>query len=166
MQVSFNSHSNKLIRAFTACVSVVMVAACAMTYEAPTAIAPRVSQPVNAAQKTIMDTAEQVLVGDGYQITYANDAAGTISTAPRDLHVTPEQANCGTTMGIDYLKDKRTETTVAFGVLAENNRVSVKATIQGNYRPGDPTQDITLTCVSRGVLESQLMNQITAALAK
>ncbi len=166
MQDSFDSHCYKLMRVATVCVSVAIVAACAMTYEAPTAVAPKVSQPVKATEKAIMDAAEQVLVSDGYQITYTNGAAGIISTAPRDLHVTPEQASCGTTMGIDYLMDKRTKTTVAFGVLAENNHVSIKATIQGSYRPGDPTEDITLTCVSRGVLESQLMNQITAALAK
>jgi hypothetical protein len=106
------------------------------------------------------------LVTEGFQITSSDDSAGIVSTAPRDLRVTPEQADCGTTMGIDYLKDNRTATKVGFGVVAEEGKFMIKATIEGNYRPGAVDQNITLTCVSRGVLERALSGKIVAAVQR
>jgi hypothetical protein len=103
-----------------------------------------------------------VLVSDGNQITNSDEAAGTISTAPRNLRLTPEQADCGTTMGIDYLKDNRTSTRVAYGILAEENNLIVKANTEGEYKPGDAMQNITLSCVSRGVLERELLGRIVS----
>ncbi|MFH4090619.1 hypothetical protein WAJ00_22120, partial [Acinetobacter baumannii] len=78
-----------------------------------------------------------------------------ISTATRDFRLTPELADCGTTMGIDYLKDNRTSTKVAYNILIADNSLDVRTTLQGDYKVGDVTQNITLTCVSRGVLEQQ-----------
>lgn len=65
-------------------------------------------------------------------------------------------------MGIDYLKDNRTATRVGFGVIAEEGKLIVKATVEGNYRPGAVDQNITLTCVSRGLLERAMSGKITA----
>ncbi|MGA2366180.1 MAG: hypothetical protein ABSG12_11905 [Steroidobacteraceae bacterium] len=112
----------------------------------------------------ILAAARRNLVADGYQITSFDDTAGVVSTAPRDMHVTPDQADCGKTMGIDYLKDNRTTTRVAFGILAEDNHIEVRATIQGEYKPGAVTQNITLTCVSRGVIDRVMLREIEARL--
>ena len=67
-------------------------------------------------------------------------------------------------MGIDYLKDPRTKTRVAFGILASDGRLEVKANIEGEYRIGKADQDITLSCVSRSPLEQDIMGKIKAAL--
>jgi hypothetical protein len=146
-------------------VSAVLLSSCAMTYKAPSVAATSTTVIVKGSKADILQAAKQSLVIDGYQITSSDDSAGVISTAPRDLHVTPSQANCGTTMGLDYLKDKRTSTRVAFGVVASDGSLTVKANIQGEYKPGAVDQDITLTCVSRGVLEQGVIANITAALS-
>jgi len=133
---------------------------CAATYVAPTARAPDTAMAIPGSQSELMAATKQALVTSGFQITSADDAAGTISTAPRAMRLTPAEANCGTTMGIDYLRDNRTSTTVAYGVVVKPNDVRVVATISGTYLPGNDVQSITLTCVSRGVLENQLLTQI------
>jgi hypothetical protein len=142
------------------------LAACAATYVQPTIVAPRASDVVTASKANVLRAARQVLVAEGYQLTGSDDAAGVVSTAPRNLRVTPEQADCGTTMGIDYLKDKRTATRVGFGVIAEDGKLTVKAIIEGEYKPGAVDQNITLTCVSRGLLERDMLTKIKAAVAR
>lgn len=146
--------------AICACIA---LTGCAATYVAPTAHAPDTSMSIPASQAALTSAAKQALIADGFQITSADAAAGTISTAPRALRLTPADANCGTTMGIDYLKDNRTSTTVAYGVIVRPGNVRVIATMSGTYLPGNDVQSITLTCVSRGVLEHQLLDRIAAA---
>lgn len=143
-----------------------LTVACAATYAPPTSITPRVSASVPASKSRILRVAKKVLVMEGYQITSSDESAGIVSTALRNLRVTPQQADCGKTMGLDYLKDPRTATRVGFGVVAEEDKVTVNATIEGEYRPGAVDQNITLTCVSHGQLEKELISKITADLAE
>ena len=111
-----------------------------------------------------MRATKQTLVVEGFQITAADDTARVISTAPRDMRLTPADADCGTTMGIDYLKDNRTAATVAYGAVISDGRVLVKATIAAKYLPSNNSQSITMDCVSKGVLEAALLNKIQAAM--
>jgi len=143
-----------------------LLVACAATYEQPTSVAPQITSAISASKSDILRAAKQVLVSEGFQITNSDESAGIISSAPRNLRVSPAQANCGTTMGLDYLKDNRTSTRVAFGIIAENGKVTVKANIEGEYKPGAVDQDITLTCVSRGVLERDLLTKIAGSLSR
>jgi hypothetical protein len=151
-------------------ISVVVIAlfstACASTYLPPPAdeSLPQTSITVPALKADILQAAKRILILEGYRIISSDDAAGTLSTAPRNLHVSPTQANCGTTMGLDYLKDARTSTRVSFGLIAEDGRLSGNADIEGEYRPGAVTQNITLTCRSRGILERDLLTKIERAL--
>jgi hypothetical protein len=146
---------------FTFLIAAVFVAGCAVTYKQPITVAAETSKEVVASQADILRAAKQVLVAEGFQITNADDLAGVISTAPRNFRVTPEQADCGTTMGIDYLKDNRTSSKLGYGVLASDGKLVVKAN-----KPGAIDQNITLTCVSRGTLEPELLAKITAAIRK
>lgn len=145
-------------------ITAVFMAGCAATYNPPTTVAPLASKQVTASQAAILRAAKQVLVEEGFQITNSDDMAGVISTAPRNFRITPEQADCGTTMGIDYLKDNRTSSKLGYGFLVSEGRIVVKANIESEYKPGAVSQNITLTCVSRGVLEPALLAKITAAL--
>lgn len=142
-----------------------LTVACATTYAPPTSTTPIVSSLVPASKNRILRVAEKVLVMEGYQITSTDGSAGIVSTALRNLRVTPKQADCGKTMGLDYLKDPRTTTRVGFGIVAEEGKITIKATIEGEYKPGAVDQNITLVCVSRGELESELLSKITTALA-
>jgi len=143
-----------------------LTVACAATYIQPTTVAPKTSSSVAASKNDILSSAKRVLITEGFQITNSDDSAGIVSTAPRNLRVTPEQADCGTTMGLDYLKDKRTSTRVGFGVIVEDGRLTVKSTIEGEYKPGAMDQNITLTCVSRGQLENEILAKITAGISR
>lgn len=145
---------------------ILITSGCAMTYEQPTTTARVVSVSVAGSKADVLRVSKQVLVAEGFQITSSDDNAGVISTAPRNLRVTPAQADCGTTMGIDYLKDNRTSTRVAVGVIAEDARVTVKANIEGEYKPGAVDQNITLTCVSRGLLERDIAEKISTTARK
>jgi hypothetical protein len=153
-----------LMKRLLAIAPMLFVVACAMTYQSPKTIAPETGLLFQNSKVAVFKAAQQVLVAEGYQITNANEASGIISTAPRTLRLTPEQADCGTTMGIDYLKDNRTSTWVAFGVIVEERKLTVRANIQGEYKPGQSgIQNITFSCVSRGTLEKSLLDKIMAA---
>lgn len=146
-------------------IAVTSLSACAMTYNPPSPRAYRAdSVTIEASQAQLMRAARIALVSEGYQIINADDGSGTISTAPKDLRLQPHEANCGTTMGIDYLKDKRTSTTVAAGIVVSDNSLLVRTTVAGTYKPGDVVQDITLSCYSRGSVERRLRDAILAQL--
>ncbi|EJB8489941.1 hypothetical protein ACT4U9_09255 [Acinetobacter baumannii] len=133
---------------------------CATTYKAPVTLNQSASEQVSATKDQIFKAAQRALAINGEQIMSANADAGVISTAARDYRLTPDLADCGTTMGIDYLKDNRTSTKVAYNILIADNSLDVRTTLQGDYKVGDVTQNITLTCVSRGVLEQQMIQNI------
>ncbi len=133
---------------------------CATTYKAPVTLNQSASEQVSATKDQIFKAAQRALAINGEQIMSANADAGVISTAARDYRLTPDLADCGTTMGIDYLKDNRTSTKVAYNILIADNSLDVRTTLQGDYKVGDVTQNITLTCVSRGVLEQKMIQKI------
>ncbi|AUT38050.1 hypothetical protein [Acinetobacter baumannii] len=135
---------------------------CATTYKAPVTLNQSASEQVSATKDQIFKAAQRALAINGEQIMSANADAGVISTAARDYRLTPDLADCGTTMGIDYLKDNRTSTKVAYNILIADNSLDVRTTLQGDYKVGDVTQNITLTCVSRGVLEQKMIQKIKA----
>ncbi|YCO59226.1 hypothetical protein ACL9Z5_002507 [Acinetobacter calcoaceticus] len=135
---------------------------CATTYKAPVTLNQSASEKVDASKDQIFKAAQRALAINGEQIMSANTDAGVISTASRDFRLTPELADCGTTMGIDYLKDNRTSTKIAYNILISDNSLDVRTTLQGDYKVGDVTQNITLTCVSRGILEQQMIQKIKA----
>ena len=143
-----------------------LVTGCAATYQQPTTAAPEISQSISGSVPVLLRVAKQVLVAEGFQITNADDSAGVISTALKDIRLTPELADCGTTLGLDYLKDNRTSSKIGYGVIASENKVTIKASMTATYLPGNDSQSITLTCVSRGVLEDQMLNKIVVAAKK
>ncbi|WP_323600619.1 hypothetical protein [Pseudomonas putida] len=142
----------------------VFISGCAATYQAPTIQSVNAVSNTTASKEQVLMAAKRALVADGYQITSFDDAAGVISTAPKQVKLTPRDADCGKTLGLDYLLDNRTSTKVTMGVIAYQGRYVVRASIAGNYRPGEVSQNMDLTCVSRGNLEALLMEQITAGI--
>ena len=53
-------------------------------------------------------------------------------------------------------------TEVAINVIVDETTLTIRSNIQGEYKPGGGAvnQDITLSCVSKGIIESQLGQQI------
>jgi len=136
---------------------------CALTYTPPTTVAPITSQRIVGSSNTLLKATKQVLVLEGFQITNSDESAGVISTAPKEMRLTPELADCGKTLGLDYLKDNRTSSKVGYGAIISDNKVTLRVTMSATYLPANDSQSITLTCVSRGILENQLLNKIAVA---
>ena len=141
-----------------------IAAGCAATYVPPTGTAQPLSVSVKANREQIIRTAQRVLALEGVQVLSADTNVGIMSAGPWLPRLTPAHANCGTTMGIDYLKDNRTETTAMLTVIADDDKLTIKTSMSASYKPGAVDQDIKLTCVSRGVLERELADKIAAAL--
>ena len=146
-----------LITAFS-----ILSVGCAVKYVPPTITAPNTSQKIVGSSSALLKATKQILVLEGFQITNSDESAGVISTAPKEMRLTPELADCGKTLGLDYLKDNRTSSKVGYGAIISENKVTLKVTMSATYLPANDSQSITLTCVSRGVLENQLLNKIAA----
>lgn len=139
---------------------VLILTGCAATYKAPTEKSDSFSTTHNSNKKAILASAKRVLLLEGFQIQSTEEQAGFISTSMKNWRLSPEEASCGTTMGIDYLKDNRTKTEIAINVIVDNKSLTIRSSIQGEYKPGAVDQDITLTCISKGIIEKDLGNKI------
>jgi hypothetical protein len=148
---------------FAALIVAQLLGGCAATYKRPETLPAEHAASIPASRADIVRAAKQVLVAEGFQISSYDDAAGVVTTALRDFRLDPSEADCGTTLGIDYLKDNRTVARLGFGIVARDGRAVATATMEAYYRVGSATQDITLSCISRGVLEPPLLAKIAAA---
>jgi hypothetical protein len=121
---------------------------------------------VQGSKTQILGAAVKTLVQNGFQITAVDNASGLISTAPQAMHVTPEQADCGTVKGLlasgNPLTYPYPKTRVAFDILAEDNHIEVRSKIDDRLDPG--SVQTNLTCVSRGVLDREMLNKIKTEL--
>ena len=104
-----------------------VLAGCAATYAGPTAAPQSAEARFPLPKADLFKAVRRALVADGDQILSADEASGTISTVARDYRLTPAVADCGTTMGIDYLKDNRTSSKLAYGVVVDDGTVIVRA---------------------------------------
>ena len=66
-------------------------------------------------------------------IVSSDKNAGVISTGKRQMNLSENECDCGTTMGIPYIKDKRTIKNVSIGIVMSENRITIKPTIEGEY---------------------------------
>lgn len=138
---------------------VLIFSSCALTYQPPIGS----SKTVKALFKNneSFDKVKRILIIDGYDLTYSNKLEGLISTAFKTKKINHLQADCGKTMGLDYLKDNRTKTEVAFTIIINEDLIEIKSKIRAEYKPtGAASQTIDLTCISKGVLEEELLNKI------
>ena len=133
---------------------------CAATYAPPTISSQNIMGNVQASKSDILNATKGILVMDGYQILSSDESSGTISTSSKRMKLNATQCDCGTTMGLPYIKDNRTFTDVALGILISENKISIKANITGEYLKGDATQGVNMTCVSTGDIENKLIEKI------
>lgn len=143
-----------------AVLSVAMLAGCAATYSPPTLEPTKVSEPLHASKSETLAAAKRVLVLEGYQIANSDDNAGIISTGVRQMPLTEADADCGTTAGIPYIKDKRTITRVTVGVVVSDADITVSTGIEGEYLKGNVTAGIDFQCVSTGRIERSILSRI------
>lgn len=155
------------MRLVIAIVSLLLVSACAApVYVRPEAPDQSASASVRGTKPQILNAAVKTLVESGYQITAVDNASGLVSTAPKSMQVTPEQADCGRVKGLfasaDPLTYPHPNTRVAFNILAADNHIEVRSKIDDRLEPGSIQSN--LTCTSRGVLDREMLNAIEARL--
>jgi hypothetical protein len=156
------------VRLFIPIVAFLLVSACAApTYLRPDVPNQSASASVQGSKAQILDAAVKTLVQDGYQITAVDNASGLVSTASQAMHVTPDQADCGKVKGLlasgDPLTYPQPKTRVAFNILAEDNHIEVRSKIDDRI-DGEGGVPNDLTCISRGVLDQEMLNEIKAKL--
>lgn len=143
--------------------SIVLLSACSATYQQPLTVEPLTKANHNKTPSLLLNSAKKQLLLDGYQIQVIDNEAGIISTSSKTLKLSPTEADCGQTMGLDYLKDKRTKTDIAINIIISKSEIIIKSNIQGEYKPGAVEQNITLSCVSKGKVENDLLNKLLKA---
>lgn len=139
---------------------VLWLAGCAATYVPPTETSVILNKQIDASKSELFKAASLALAMDGIKISNENKETGIIVTEDKILRITPEMASCGKTLGLDYLKDNRTNTKVSYHIIIADNSLKIKANILAEYRVGAADQDMNLTCVSKGILEQKLFNSI------
>ena len=137
---------------------------CAATYKPPTIVLENVVKVIQGSKSDLFKATKQILIMEGYQILNSDEESGTISTAPKLMRLDESYCDCGTTMGLPYIKDKRTITKVSVGLLISDNKINAKTTIEGEYLKADVVQSIAMVCISTGKIESELMKKIKAQL--
>jgi len=134
---------------------------CAAAYEKPATQTQVHSISVAKSKEEIFSVASKVLAMEGYTITASDINTGIISTAKSRKALTEADCDCGTTMGIAYIKDKRTTTEAAINIVVDGNGVfNIIASISGEYLPNNPTYGKTFECVSTGTIEQNIINKI------
>lgn len=134
---------------------------CSATYKPPVENSNvMLSKNISADKETILKAVKKTLALNGEQIASFDAESGIVVTVPKNFKLTPEMADCGTTMGLDYLKDNRTNSKIFYNIIADNGKLTVKGVPSAEYRVGAVDQDMNLTCISRGVLEQKLLNDI------
>jgi hypothetical protein len=121
---------------------------------------------VQSSQENILGATVVALAADGYPIASVDNDKGVVSTAPRPVAVTGVEADCGKEKVHARTKDPLNvndpDTYVAFTVLAGDDYIVVRATIEDRRNPFD--EKTPLICTSRGALEKVMLNDIKARL--
>ena len=141
-----------------------LAAGCAYNYEPPDIVGTPLAGAIPGASKdAIFDAASKTLIAGGHLIGATDRTAGVISTRMRQFRLTERDVDCGTALGLPYIKDKRTITSVGFGIVVSEGRIEITTSLEGEYLKGHVSQSIALTCVSKGGIERRLFEQIRAA---
>jgi hypothetical protein len=153
----------RLIKGLLLLTIITFLIGCAATYKPPSSTQQEFTRTIDGSKKAIFNATKQVLILDGFQIVSSDKEAGVISTGKRQMNLTEHDCDCGTTMGLPYIKDNRTITNVSIGILASENRITIRPTIEGEYLKGNVSQSIDLHCISTGKIEKRLFNKVVQA---
>lgn len=119
---------------------------------------------LNVSFDHVWTNALQTLASDGYPVQTSNKEAGIITTGKLATRPDTSVVDCGTYMGLPYIKDHRTVTSIGYSILLKNlgnNKTSavVNTNIDATFQAGSNTKN--LTCFSQGKLEAELLNKLS-----
>lgn len=138
----------------------VALCACNTMYEAPKILsAPRVFS-VTGTKETLYQKAAAALIAEGFAITSSDAGLGIISTHRREMVLTEADVDLGTTMGIAYIKDKRTTEYVTVTIQVEADKATIRTDIDGEYLPNDAVYGKKMKGVSKGTIEQKIADRM------
>ena len=137
-------------------ITILFFAGCAATYRPPQTQATAVSVTVPGSKAKVFRKVVSALLAEGYSIASSDEGVGVISTQRRQMSLTPADVDVGSTMGIDYMKDKRTTTYVTLTIQVSDGRAVIRSDIDAEYLPNNPTYGKRMKGVSRGTLEQRI----------
>lgn len=118
------------------------------------------------AKKSISSNVQairEVLTDQGYQVPYASKADGMVTATFRNAKLSAADADCGSMLGMSYLKDSRAYTNVDVTVTSIDDAMNLDVKIYGALRLGLGLEDKELYCTSTGLIEEKLSRLIKAA---
>ena len=119
---------------------------------------------VEAKQAAIYDAAMAAIVAAGYQVALTDRDRGLISTNRQTLSLTEEETDCGSSSGLAFIEDERTQTHVSLKVRAEDGGIWILARIDGEFVTSKIGGGSPLDCVSTGRIEENLADQVLSQL--
>ncbi|MBD3390656.1 MAG: hypothetical protein GF418_01410 [Chitinivibrionales bacterium] len=140
--------------------AIVLVAGCVATYSPPRIQREVVETTVDAGKRDIYRVSLHVLRKSGFRFAFADQTEGRITTRPKTLKLTNRECDCGAAMGRTFSSDSRTTTDVSYFIIARDGGFSLRSIIEGQYVASDTSMVKRFHCVSRGVLEKQLVDDI------
>jgi hypothetical protein len=139
----------------------IFLVGCASAYKPPQISPKPTIVSFSESKDQVFQKVISALLAQGYSIASSDQSLGIVSTQRRQMVLTPADADVGSTMGIDYLKDKRTTCFVTLTVQVEGGRVIIRSDIDAEYLPNDGVYGKRMTGVSRGTIERRLADAIS-----
>lgn len=108
-----------------------------------------------------IENLRQRLEQQGFKISNFDEDEQSLSTEPKAWKLTAAQADCGKSIGIPYLKDRRARTWVTASIRKATEGFELRIKITGQYDVVPKPK--ALVCRSLGSVESDIANAIAAA---
>ena len=114
----------------------------------------------NLSSELVDEKVHQYLAENGFRI---NLNTGTIITTEYKFErLRPKHAQCHEDPNFKYdmLRDNRSKAEYLYTVINKPGYIKIIAGIRAEYKVGSVTWDMTLTCISTGVLEQRMADYI------
>jgi hypothetical protein len=141
-------------------VAAVLFFGCASTYNPPHTPRHDFEQKVDAPKAKIYSAAMFALRRAGFRFAFADLDEGRITTRPRSMKLNDRDCDCGMGAGRGFASDERTTTDMSYFVLATDGGFTLRCIIEGRYVASDTSMVKQFQCVSHGVKEKEMIQQI------
>ncbi|MBP7792549.1 MAG: hypothetical protein KA120_05745 [Candidatus Goldbacteria bacterium] len=129
---------------------------CTSMYVKPTIETTLFRQKVPGSAEMIFKTSLKLLPLIGYKIEGSDADAGTITTNPVEMKISPQDCDCGKAFGLPIVKNEGINAKVYFVLGVSDNEITIRADVEPEIRDLMATltaAGMTVTCVSKGNLE-------------
>lgn len=135
---------------------------CASSYIKPSITTQVYRHKVQVNTEFIFKLVQRLLPMAGYNVLNSDDASGMITTAPVEMTLDPDNCDCGRAMGQPVVKSGGIKVRVSFEVGIRGKEIIVNAVIAPDLSGvlGVLYSGIDIVCISKGMIEKQLVKNI------